>query len=1728
MGASQKSEKHTPKRKAGSANEKTTLLEAISTQTPPSKKSKVQADSSARASTAVTTVTDFPRGGATGLTPLEIREISDKVKQDVLFEVLQNDAAGGQSASKPGKNAKKRKLAKETAEVEPKPTTTESAKYVDGLNFRKISVGMTIMGCIKEINELDMVVSLPNQLSGFVSITEVSSVFASNIEKATLDDKDDEDEGKDDDSGIPDLKSLYAVGQVVLCSVISVSHSSEKDEKTKTRNRIELSLRPELVNADFAASTLTENMTLTAMVKSKEDHGYVLSFGIDGIVGFLRNMDLGSGNRRPRAFKTVSAGKARSSVRNADAFLVMSAVQLRAGTLVDCKVKSILKNGIQVSFLEFFEGTIEMAHLPTFVEDPDTDLKALFRDSQKIQARILYVDSLNKRIALTLKPYFVELSKSSFTSAAAEFGSIHNQITVLRLDVGKGVFVHIPNLGNGYAHISRLSDSHLDNAQVSKQFRKGSQHTGRIVGLDYCESLMLLSFEKSVLEKKFLNYTDVKIGALIEATIVRIDTFGLILSIAENIRALCPSSHLADVTVSKPEKMFKVGSTIKCRVLSVNPEKRRINVTHKKSLVNSSLKILSSFESAEVGDTAHGTIIKVLKKGCVVSFYGGLKAFAPLAELSTGYIHDPLESFKEGQVVACKVISVSPADKRMRVSFKVAVVATSKNVLAGLEVGQVVNGQVLSKNEEAVEIQLSPSKARAILPKSHISESKKHSDQLLKALSTGAKIDNLVVLRKEVKKGHVAVAHKPFLAECIKAGHVPTALDQIKPNSIIVGYVSNVIDEGCFVAFLGGLSGMVKKHNVSDSFVTDIREHVYVGQTVIATVVSAAATGFAAQRIVSSIAEKPTVTLESLIDPAKRAVLNPVDERIQKMEDFELGLVVKGKIAAIKSDQMMIQLGSNVRGRVQVFEIADDLASIPNPNRPFARYQVNSVIDLKVLGFIDVRGHRFLPISHRNAVTTTLVELSVRPAELKLPKGQFATPLSARYPTFESVQIGSDYIGSVSRIEDDYITVTLGPHISGNVPRLELSDDLKVIKAFKKHFGIGRLVKVRVVEKGAEKRFIRLSIRSALIDEDPVSIENIQEGQVYNGVVTKLIPNQGLIICFNTGVYGRVDITDVSDVFSSNPLGGFSLKQYLRCFVISVDRENKHIDLSLRASRLKDKAKTTGFKEIIDLASLEPGTLVQGYVHNVIDRGLIVSIGRHLSAFVGVPNISDHKLPNWKEVYKVGKLVKGIVLKADAESKRVSLALKRSAMSGVKMTTRLKKGDIVEGSVSEILQSGIKIRIFNSKFYGICPNSELSDNVVTSVEKLYSSGDVVKAIVLEYDRETRRVTLGLKASYFEGRDEPAQKKSNSTNDADGDDDEDGDDDNGDDGDEDEEMSEAAPAGSDEDNDDVDDENDDDGQDQQGDDQDNDEDDEALNKKKSRRQKQREKREEEERIAQREMELLDQDMPPESADDFDRLVVGSPNNSFLWIKYMAFQLQMAEVDKARQVAERALKTIEYREEREKLNVWVALMNLENSYGTNESLQQVFTRAVAHNDPKTVYIHLVKIYERTQKSELAEELYKQMTKKFSMSSKVWTNYGLFLLKSGKSEESRKVLQRSLKSLPKHKHVKTISKFAQMEFRFGEPERGRTIFEGIMGHYPKRIDLWNIYLDMEVRAGDMSITRRLFERVINLKLSSKKMKFFLKKYLDFEKTHGDENGIDHVKQLAMAYVERVQNDA
>jgi len=46
--------------------------------------------------------------------------------------------------------------------------------------------------------------------------------------------------------------------------------------------------------------------------------------------------------------------------------------------------------------------------------------------------------------------------------------------------------------------------------------------------------------------------------------------------------------------------------------------------------------------------------------------------------------------------------------------------------------------------------------------------------------------------------------------------------------------------------------------------------------------------------------------------------------------------------------------------------------------------------------------------------------------------------------------------------------------------------------------------------------------------------------------------------------------------------------------------------------------------------------------------------------------------------------------------------------------------------------------------------------------------------------------------------------------------------------------------------------------------------------------------------------------------------------------------------------------------------------------------------------------------------------------------------------------------------------------LEIKFSSPEHGRTIMTGLLANYPRRLDLWSVFLDLEIKQGDQDATR------------------------------------------------------
>ncbi|XP_029179011.1 protein RRP5 homolog [Nylanderia fulva] len=294
------------------------------------------------------------------------------------------------------------------------------------------------------------------------------------------------------------------------------------------------------------------------------------------------------------------------------------------------------------------------------------------------------------------------------------------------------------------------------------------------------------------------------------------------------------------------------------------------------------------------------------------------------------------------------------------------------------------------------------------------------------------------------------------------------------------------------------------------------------------------------------------------------------------------------------------------------------------------------------------------------------------------------------------------------------------------------------------------------------------------------------------------------------------------------------------------------------------------------------------------------------------------------------------------------------------------------------------------------------------------------------------------------------------------------------------------------------------------------------KKLSAAERREQEREKERRIRQRE-EALASNQTPNSTYQFDKLVLSHPNNSMYWLQYMAYHLQATEIDKARTVIKRAIKTISFREEKERLNVWNALLNLESRFGTPESLNDAFQEAVRTNDAFKIYTHLLTIHADAGRKVELEKLIDTMIGKFKQNPEMWINCGAVLLKIGLKEKSRHIMQRAIQSLPASQHVNLLVRFANLENKLGDKERAQTLFEHILSSYPKRVDVWSCYVDCLIKSEDLDLARRVLERACVQTLPARKMKTLFTKFINFEEKYGTPEAAARIIQKAADYVEK-----
>ena len=192
--------------------------------------------------------------------------------------------------------------------------------------------------------------------------------------------------------------------------------------------------------------------------------------------------------------------------------------------------------------------------------------------------------------------------------------------------------------------------------------------------------------------------------------------------------------------------------------------------------------------------------------------------------------------------------------------------------------------------------------------------------------------------------------------------------------------------------------------------------------------------------------------------------------------------------------------------------------------------------------------------------------------------------------------------------------------------------------------------------------------------------------------------------------------------------------------VVKINHEFKNVVVSHKALIEADIEEQK--KEII--GQLEKGQVLEGIVKNITSYGVFIDLGG-VDGLVHITDLSWSRINHPSEILELDQKLNVVILDFDDNKSRIQLGLKQlSAHPWDQLSVELKEGDHVKGKVVVIADYGAFVEI-EEGVEGLVHVSEMSWSThLRSAQDFVKVGDEVEALILTLDRESRKMSLGIK------------------------------------------------------------------------------------------------------------------------------------------------------------------------------------------------------------------------------------------------------------------------------------------------------------------------------------------------------------------------------------------------
>lgn len=341
--------------------------------------------------------------------------------------------------------------------------------------------------------------------------------------------------------------------------------------------------------------------------------------------------------------------------------------------------------------------------------------------------------------------------------------------------------------------------------------------------------------------------------------------------------------------------------------------------------------------------------------------------------------------------------------------------------------------------------------------------------------------------------------------------------------------------------------------------------------------------------------------------------------------------------------------------------------------------------------------------------------------------------LAAEDASLKQLTQGEVVNGTVLTIRKHEVLIDLGPHGIGLVPRREIG--------FSRALNEGDEVSASIVDSELENGQVLLSLRKAAKDKgwDELAAK-MESGEIID--VSPYDANRGGLLVEFDGVRGFLPVSQLSA--EHYPRVGSSDKEEI------LQRLNSLINQPLKV-RILDadrKANKLIFSEkeavkeglVARFEKLAVGDSVTGVATGVVDYGVFVNV-EGIEGLVHISEISWERVNNPNDYVKVGQTIEAKIIAIDKD--RLSLSMKQLTedpwMSEV---DQFKSGDKVEGTVTRITPFGAFVQI-SPAVEALVHVSELGEGDSADPEKVFTLNERKEFVVLEVEKESRKISLGL-------------------------------------------------------------------------------------------------------------------------------------------------------------------------------------------------------------------------------------------------------------------------------------------------------------------------------------------------------------------------------------------------